>query len=190
MSLREHEARRVRSERFQHAVDVLVAHRAEHDGRRRGVQIGQIGGECFRSRGIVRRVEQDAAPGWQRQLLKPRRPCDLREAADDRRGIDRQAIAGAFESAAPSARLPSMSQPGQISAGQETRMHGRYGYREVTVAAVAYGVIFGAIMNAAITYMGLKIGFTLGGGSIAAVVGFGVLRGILRRGSILETNIG
>ena len=66
-------------------------------------------------------------------------------------------------------------------------MHGRYGYREVTVAAVAYGVIFGAIMNAAITYMGLKIGFTLGGGSIAAVVGFGVLRGILRRGSILET---
>lgn len=63
------------------------------------------------------------------------------------------------------------------------------GYREVTLAAILFGVIFGGIMNAAITYMGLKIGFTLGGGSIAAVVGYGVLRGILRRGSILETNI-
>lgn len=64
------------------------------------------------------------------------------------------------------------------------------GYREVTLAAILFGVIFGGIMNAAITYAGLKIGFTLGGSAIAAVLGFGVLRGILRRGSILETNIG
>ena len=66
----------------------------------------------------------------------------------------------------------------------------RPAYRELTVAAVVYGVVFGGIMNAAITYMGLKIGFTLSGSAIAAVVGFGVLRGLLRRGSILETNIG
>ena len=45
-------------------------------------------------------------------------------------------------------------------------------------------------MNAAITYAGLKIGFTIGGSAIAAVLGFGVLRGLLLRGSILETNIG
>jgi hypothetical protein len=45
-------------------------------------------------------------------------------------------------------------------------------------------------MNAAITYAGLKIGFTIVGSAIAAVLGFGVLRGVLRRGSILETNIG
>jgi uncharacterized oligopeptide transporter (OPT) family protein len=63
-------------------------------------------------------------------------------------------------------------------------------YREVTLAAILFGVIFGGIMNAAITYAGLKIGFTLGGSAIAAVLGFGVLRGILRRGSILENNIG
>lgn len=63
-------------------------------------------------------------------------------------------------------------------------------YREVTISAVVFGIVFGAIMNAAITYAGLKIGFTIVGSAIAAVLGFGVLRGILRRGSILETNIG
>ena len=45
-------------------------------------------------------------------------------------------------------------------------------------------------MNAAITYAGLKIGFTIVGSSIAAVLGFGVLRGVLRKGTILEVNIG
>lgn len=63
-------------------------------------------------------------------------------------------------------------------------------YREVTLSAIVFGVIFGAIMNAAITYAGLKIGFTIVGSAIAAVLGFGVLRGLLRRGTILETNIG
>lgn len=63
-------------------------------------------------------------------------------------------------------------------------------YRESTLSAIIFGVLFGAIMNAAITYAGLKIGFTIGGSAIAAVLGFGVLRGLLRRGSILETNIG
>lgn len=63
-------------------------------------------------------------------------------------------------------------------------------YREVTIASIVFGLIVGAIMNAAITYAGLKIGFTIVGSAIAAVLGFGVLRGILRRGTILETNIG
>lgn len=62
-------------------------------------------------------------------------------------------------------------------------------YREVTLATIVFGVVFGAIMNAAIAYAGLKIGFTIGGSAIAAVLGFGVLRGLLRRGSILEVNI-
>ncbi|MFG0275252.1 MAG: OPT/YSL family transporter [Phycisphaerales bacterium] len=63
-------------------------------------------------------------------------------------------------------------------------------YREVTLSAIIFGIIFGAIMNASITYAGLKIGFTIVGSAIAAVLGFGVLRGLLRKGSILETNIG
>ena len=62
-------------------------------------------------------------------------------------------------------------------------------YREVTVSAILFAIGIGIVMNAAITYAGLKIGFTIGGSAIAAVLGFGVLRGVLRRGSILETNI-
>lgn len=63
-------------------------------------------------------------------------------------------------------------------------------YREVTISAIVFGLVFGAILNAAIAYAGLKIGFTIGGSAIAAVLGFGILRGVLRRGSILEVNIG
>ena len=62
-------------------------------------------------------------------------------------------------------------------------------YREITLSAILFAVVIGVVMNAAITYSGLKIGFTIGGSAIAAVLGFGVLRGILRKGSILETNI-
>ncbi|HRQ75374.1 MAG TPA: OPT/YSL family transporter [Phycisphaerales bacterium] len=62
-------------------------------------------------------------------------------------------------------------------------------YREVTFSALIFAILIGVVMNAAITYAGLKIGFTIGGSAIAAVLGFGVLRGLLRRGSILETNI-
>lgn len=62
-------------------------------------------------------------------------------------------------------------------------------YREVTWPAIVFGLLLGAVMNAAITYAGLKIGFTIVGSAIAAVLGFGVLRGLLRRGSILEVNI-
>jgi uncharacterized oligopeptide transporter (OPT) family protein len=62
-------------------------------------------------------------------------------------------------------------------------------YREVTVLAMVFAIVIGIVMNAAITYTGLKIGFTITGSAIAAVLGFGVLRGVLRKGSILETNI-
>lgn len=81
----------------------------------------------------------------------------------------------------PSSRPTPSGRPGSGVGG--TR------YREVTVSALVLAVVLGLIMNAAITYAGLKIGFTLGGSAIAAVLGFGILRGVLRKGSILETNI-
>ena len=62
-------------------------------------------------------------------------------------------------------------------------------YREVTVSALLLALLIGVVMNAAITYSGLKIGFTITGSAIAAVLGFGILRGVLRKGSILETNV-
>lgn len=62
-------------------------------------------------------------------------------------------------------------------------------YRELTPSAIIFAIAIGVLMNAAITYAGLKIGFTIVGSAIAAVLGFGVLRGVLRRGTILEINI-
>jgi uncharacterized oligopeptide transporter (OPT) family protein len=62
-------------------------------------------------------------------------------------------------------------------------------YREVTPEAIAFGILIGVVMNAAITYSGLKIGFTLGGSAIAAVLGWGVLRGILGKGTVVENNL-
>ena len=62
-------------------------------------------------------------------------------------------------------------------------------YREVTILSIVLAIVIGVVMNAAITYAGLKIGFTITGSAIAAVLGFGILRGVFRKGSILETNI-
>ncbi|MCB9915174.1 MAG: OPT/YSL family transporter [Planctomycetes bacterium] len=62
-------------------------------------------------------------------------------------------------------------------------------YREITWEAVVFGVLIGVVMNAAITYSGLKIGFTIGGSAIAAVLGWGVLRGLLGKGTVVENNI-
>ena len=62
-------------------------------------------------------------------------------------------------------------------------------YRELTPAALIGGVLVGALLNMGIVYAGLQIGFTIVGSTVAAVVGFGILRGILGKGSILEVNV-
>jgi putative OPT family oligopeptide transporter len=62
-------------------------------------------------------------------------------------------------------------------------------YREISARAVALGIVQGCLMTAAFTYAGLKLGFGVGGSSVAAIMGFVVLRGILRNGTIVENNI-
>jgi uncharacterized oligopeptide transporter (OPT) family protein len=62
-------------------------------------------------------------------------------------------------------------------------------YREITPLAIVVGIALGVVMNAAVTYSGLKIGFTLGGSAIAAVLGWGILKGVFKRGTIVENNI-
>lgn len=69
-------------------------------------------------------------------------------------------------------------------------------YREVTLPAVILGVIQGALMTAAFVYIGLKLGFGLPGSTVAAILGFALLRGVGRKvlriegaGSIIENNI-
>lgn len=69
-------------------------------------------------------------------------------------------------------------------------------YREITALAVGLGVVQGMLMTAAFVYIGLKLGFGLPGSTVAAILGFALLRGLGRRGlgiagcgSIVENNI-
>lgn len=62
-------------------------------------------------------------------------------------------------------------------------------YRELTPVSILGGALVGAILNMGIVFAGMQIGFTIVGSTVGAILGFGLLRGILRRGSILEVNI-
>jgi putative OPT family oligopeptide transporter len=61
--------------------------------------------------------------------------------------------------------------------------------REFTVLAVTLGLVLSVIMCAANTYLGLYAGMTVSASIPAAVISMAVLKGILRRGTILENNI-
>ena len=60
---------------------------------------------------------------------------------------------------------------------------------EFTLAAIILGVVLGTIMTAANTYAGLYAGMTVTASIPAAVISMGILRGIFRRGTILENNV-
>jgi putative OPT family oligopeptide transporter len=60
---------------------------------------------------------------------------------------------------------------------------------ELTVFAVALGIILSVVMCAANAYLGLYAGMTVSASIPAAVISMGVLRGMFGRGSILENNI-
>ncbi len=62
-------------------------------------------------------------------------------------------------------------------------------YREITVAGVVLGVLVGVVMTVSFTYAGLKLGFTVPASMVSAMLGWGVLRGLLKKGSIVENNI-
>ncbi len=59
---------------------------------------------------------------------------------------------------------------------------------EVTVRAVLLGLLLSILMGAANTYLGLRVGMTVSASIPAAVISMGILRGILKRGTILENN--
>ena len=60
---------------------------------------------------------------------------------------------------------------------------------EATVLAVGLGIILAIVLGAANVYLGLYAGMTVSASIPAAVVSMAVLRGIFRRGTILENNI-
>jgi putative OPT family oligopeptide transporter len=62
-------------------------------------------------------------------------------------------------------------------------------YPELTWIAVVVGWFLGCIIAVSIGYAALILGFSIEGSELAAILGFGILRGILRRKSIVENNI-
>lgn len=62
-------------------------------------------------------------------------------------------------------------------------------YPEITWAAVLVGYAIGILIALSIGYLSLMLGFSIEGSELAAILGFGVLRGAMRRSSIIENNI-
>jgi putative OPT family oligopeptide transporter len=60
---------------------------------------------------------------------------------------------------------------------------------EFTVQAVVLGIILSLVMCAANVYVGLYAGMTVSAAIPASVISMGILRGLMRRGTILENNI-
>ena len=61
--------------------------------------------------------------------------------------------------------------------------------REFTLQALVIGLLIGTVLTAANTYLGLYAGMTVSGSIPAAIVSMGILRGLLKRGTIHENNI-
>ena len=57
-------------------------------------------------------------------------------------------------------------------------------YRELTFAAVALGIVQGIVLNLAFVYAALKLGFSIGGSTVASIMGYALLRGVLGKGTM------
>ena len=60
---------------------------------------------------------------------------------------------------------------------------------EITVTSIITGILLAVIFGAANAYLGLRVGMTVSASIPAAVIAMGVIRVILRKNSILESNI-
>ena len=60
---------------------------------------------------------------------------------------------------------------------------------ELTITSIVMGVILAVVFGAANAYLGLRVGMTVSASIPAAVIAMGVIRILLRRNSILESNM-
>lgn len=65
----------------------------------------------------------------------------------------------------------------------------RGAYPELTWTAVLVGYVLGILITISMGYACLILGFSHEGSELAAILGFGILRGLLGRNSIIENNI-
>ncbi len=62
-------------------------------------------------------------------------------------------------------------------------------YPEVTPAGLIVGILIGILMTASFSYAALVLGFSTNGSAVAAILGWGTLKLLLNRGTIVENNI-
>ncbi|MEE0928205.1 MAG: oligopeptide transporter, OPT family [Acutalibacteraceae bacterium] len=60
---------------------------------------------------------------------------------------------------------------------------------EITVTSIVMGIILAVVFGAANAYLGLRVGMTVSASIPAAVIAMGVIRIIMRKNSILESNV-
>ena len=60
---------------------------------------------------------------------------------------------------------------------------------EFTLTAVIIGILMAVVFGAANAYIGLRVGMTISASIPAAVISMGIIRGIMKRDSILENNM-
>jgi putative OPT family oligopeptide transporter len=66
----------------------------------------------------------------------------------------------------------------------------RYGpYPELTWTSILVGYLVGILITLSMGYASLILGFSHEGSELAAIIGYGILRGIMGRNSIVENNI-
>ena len=78
----------------------------------------------------------------------------------------------------------------RVAAGREEREQLHRNIRhELSPAAIIIGILISTVFGAANAYLGLKVGLTISASIPAAVMSLGIMRGILRRSSLLESNM-
>lgn len=60
---------------------------------------------------------------------------------------------------------------------------------ELTITSIVMGIILAVVFGAANAYLGLRVGMTVSASIPAAVISMGVIRVIMRKNSVLESNI-
>ena len=77
----------------------------------------------------------------------------------------------------------------QQTTSNENRIIRTGPYPELTPTSVLVGYGIGILITLSIGYASLILGFSIEGSELAAILGFGILRGVLKRNSIIENNI-
>ncbi|HFE46145.1 MAG TPA: oligopeptide transporter OPT family protein [Nannocystis exedens] len=85
--------------------------------------------------------------------------------------------------------IPNNSPPEAKTCDAQGRPIRRGAYPELTWTALCVGYLIGSVICVSIGYAALILGFSIEGSELAAILGWGILRGILGRSSIVENNI-